>query len=142
MKKLIPVLFICILAMIFTSCGNSELEIEGYEWQLRTAANLNEENIVVAVDEKNETYPDAEVVDVVLTAKDGEIVIEDKTKNETYLGAYEEMYVTENSGDYKIIIKGEEGYATVAYTTFADGTKELTLPITVGGYDMYFYANN
>ena len=142
MKKLIPVLFICILAMIFTSCGNSELKIDGYEWQLRTAAKLNAESVVVAVDEKNEAYPDAEVVDVVLTAKNGELIIQDKTNNETYTGAYEEMYVTENSGDYKIIVKGKEGYATVAYTTYADGTKELTLPITVGGYDMYFYANN
>lgn len=142
MKKLIPVLFICILAMIFTSCGNSELKIEGYEWQLRTAASLNEESVVVAVDEKNEAYPDAEIVDVVLTAKNGELIIQDKTNNETYTGAYEEMYITESSGDYKIIIKGKEGYATVAYTTYADGTKELTLPITVGGYDMYFYANN
>jgi hypothetical protein len=142
MKKLIPVLFVCILAMIFTSCGNSELKIEGYEWQLRTAASLNEESVVVAVDEKNEAYPGAEIVDVVLTAKNGELIIQDKTNNETYTGAYEEMYVTESSGDYKIIIKGKEGYATVEYTTYADGTKELILPVTVGGYDMYFYANN
>ena len=41
-----------------------------------------------------------------------------------------------------MIIEGEDGYATVAYTTYDDGTKELTLPITVGGYDLYFYVNN
>ena len=142
MKKLIPVLFICIMAMIFTACGSEKIKIEGYEWQLRTAANLNQEGLVVAVGEKREEYPQAQVVDVVLTAKNGELVIKDKTNNETYVGAYEEMYVTDNSEDYKIIIKGKDGYATVAYTTYADGTKELTLPITIDGYDMYFYANN
>lgn len=142
MKKIIPVLFICILVMIFSACGKDEIKIEDYEWQLRTAANINSENLVVAVGEKNEAYPDAKIVDVVLTAKDGELVITDKTNNETYEGAYEEMFITDSSEDYKIIIKGKDGYATVAYTTYADGKKELTLPITIGGYDMYFYANS
>lgn len=141
MKKIIPVLFICILAMILTACGNDEVKIEGHEWKLRTAMNIDEEKLVVAVDEKDEAYPDAEIVDVTLTANNGELVIKDKTNNETYSGAYEEMFVTENSEDYKIIIKGKDGYATVAYTTYADGTRELTLPITIAGYDMYFYAN-
>lgn len=142
MKKIIPVLFICILVMIFSACGKDEIKIEDYEWKLRTAANINAEKLVVAVGEKDEAYPDAKVVDVMLTAKDGELVITDKTNNETYEGAYEEMLITDSSEDYKIIIKGKDGYATVAYTTYADGTKELTLPITIDGYDMYFYANS
>ena len=142
MKKIIPVLFICILVMIFSACGKDEIKIEDYEWKLRTAANINAENLVVAVGEKDEAYPDARVVDVVLTAKDGELVITDKINDETYEGAYEEMFVTDSSEDYKIIIKGKDGYATVAYTTYADGRKELPLPITIGGYDMYFYANS
>jgi hypothetical protein len=141
MKKIIPVLFILILAMIFSSCGKDEIKIEDYEWRLRTAANLEKEGLIVAVGEKSESYPDAKVLDVVLTAKDGELVITDKTNDEIYVGAYEEMLITESSEDYKIIIKGKNGYATVAYTTYADGTKEPTLPITIGGYDMYFYAN-
>ncbi|MBR2953276.1 MAG: hypothetical protein IKC45_02695 [Clostridia bacterium] len=142
MKKIIPALFICVLVMIFSACGKDEIKIEDYEWHLRTAANINAENLVVAVGEKNEAYPDAKIVDVVLTAKDGELVITDKTNDESYVGAYEEMFITDSSEDYKIIMKGKDGYATVAYTTYADGTKELTLPITVGGYDMYFYANS
>jgi hypothetical protein len=142
MKKIIPVLFILITAMIFSACGKEEIGIEDYEWHLRTAANVNSEGLVVAVDEKSELYPDAKVVDVVLTAKDGELIITDKTNDEVYEGAYEEMLVTESSEDYKIIIKGKDGYAAVAYTTYDDGTKEPTLPITIGGYDLYFYANN
>lgn len=142
MKKIIPVLFTLILAMICTACGNDELRIEGYEWHLRTAANINAEGLVVAVGEKSEAYPDAKVVDVVLMAENGELIIEDRTNNERYKGAYEEMYVTEGSDDYKIIIEGKDGYATVAYTTYVDKTKELTLPITVDGYDLYFYVNN
>lgn len=141
MKKIIPVLFILILVMIFSACGNDEVKIEGHEWHLRTAVNLEKEGLVVAVGEKDEAYSDAQVVDVVLTANDGEIIITDKTNDETYVGAYEEMFITDSSEDYKIIMKGKDGYATVAYTTYADGTKELTLPITIGGYDMYFYAD-
>lgn len=140
MKKIIPVLFICILAMIFSACGKSEIGIEDYEWKLRTAVNMNQAGLVVAVGEKDDAHPDAKIVDVVLTANDGELVITDKTNNETYEGAYEEMYITDSSEDYKIIIKGKDGYATVAYTTYADGTREPTLPIAVDGYDLYFYA--
>lgn len=142
MKKIFCLLLICVLAVFITACGNDEITIEGHEWQLRTAANINAEGLVVAVSEKTEAYPEAEVVEVVLTAEDGEIVITDKTNSKTYVGAYEEMYVTNNSEDYKIILKGKDGYATVAYTTYDDGTKELTLPVTIDGYDMYFYANN
>ena len=142
MKKIIPVLFILIMVMIFSACGKDEIKIEDYEWKLRTAANINAEGLVVAVGDKDEANPDAAVVDVILTAKDGEIIITDKTNDETYTGAYEEMFITDSSEDYKIIMKGKDGYATVAYTTYADGTKELTLPITIGGYDMYFYANS
>ena len=40
----------------------------------------------------------------------------------------------------KAKLGGKTGYATVAMTTYADGTEEPTLPITLDGYSMYFYA--
>ena len=42
----------------------------------------------------------------------------------------------------KVTIDGKEGYATVAMTTYADGTEEPTLPINLGTHSIYFYADS
>ena len=42
------------------------------------------DRLVVAVGEADERYPDAEIVDMTLTAKDGEITITDTTNGKTY----------------------------------------------------------
>ena len=73
-------------------------------------------------------------------AKDGKITITDVTNNKTYEGTYTVSGRNPEGTDYHITIHGKSGYAGVAMTTYADGTKEATLPITLGGYSMYFYA--
>ena len=42
--------------------------------------------------------------------------------------------------EYRITIGNKTGHAIVAMTTYADGTEEPTLPISLDGYSMYFYA--
>jgi hypothetical protein len=123
MKKLIPVLFICILAIIFTSCGNKQINIEECDWQLQSVANLNDNGESVSVG------------DITLTAKDGEIIIKDVTNVETYKGAYEEMLVTDIKDDYKIILEGKEGYMSLSESE----NGEVTLLLTVDGYDLCFF---
>ena len=56
--------------------------------------------------------------------------------------ADQSMTTTRKGGTYetKVTIDGKEGYATVAMTTYADGSEEPTLPISLDGYSMYFYA--
>ena len=43
---------------------------------------------------------------------------------------------------YRITIDGKSGFACVAMTTYADGTEEPTLPISLDGYSIDFYANS
>ncbi len=142
MKKIVGV--VCLLAVMltaFAACGKNGYEIEDYEWKLRTALRTENSGTVVAVGEEAAAYPDAEVVDVVLKADDGEIAIIDKTNNETHNGAYEDMYVTEVTNDYKVIFKGTEGYVNVSETEYADNSRVPTLVMALGDYDLYFYAD-
>ena len=44
--------------------------------------------------------------------------------------------------DYRITIVGKSGFACVAMTTYADGTEEPTLPISLDGYSIDFYADS
>ena len=147
MKKLIALFCTVIFAVTLSACNADVVEIEDYEWKMRTVMSNDTEaaqyqdELVVAVGEADELYPDAEIVDMTLTAKDGEITITDTTNGKTYNGTYEVMQKTPKGTDYEIIIDGVTGYATVAPTEYYDGTELPTLPINIGGYSLYFIPN-
>ena len=76
-----------------------------------------------------------------LVAKNGIITIIDDTNNKIYSGIYKKISNNPKGADYKIVIEDKTGHATVAMTTYANGTKEPTLPINLDNkYSMYFYA--
>ena len=147
MKKLIALFCTVIFAVTLSACNADVVEIEDYEWKMRTVMSNDTEaaqyqdELVVAVGEADELYPDAEIVDMTLTAKDGEITITDTTNGKTYNGTYEVIQKTPKGTDYEIIIDGVTGYATVAPTEYYDGTEIPTLPINIGGYSLYFIPN-
>lgn len=147
MKKLIALFCAVIFAVTLSACNADVVKIEDYEWKMRTVMSNNTEaaqyqdELVVAVGEADELYPDAEIVDMTLTAKDGEITITDTTNGKTYNGTYEVMQKTPKGTDYEIIIDGVTGYATVAPTEYYDGSEIPTLPINIDGYSLYFIPN-
>ena len=147
MKKLIALFCAVIFAVTLSACNADVVKIEDYEWKMRTVMSNDTEaaqyqdDLVVAVGEADELYPDAEIVDMTLTAKDGEITITDTTNGKTYNGTYEVIQKTPKGTDYEIIIDGVTGYATVAPTEYYDGTEIPTLPINIDGYSLYFIPN-
>lgn len=147
MKKLIALFCAVIFAVTLSACNADVVKIEDYEWKMRTVMSNDTESaqyqdeLVVAVGEADELYPDAEIVDMTLTAKDGEITITDTTNGKTYNGTYEVIQKTPKGTDYEIIIDGVTGYATVAPTEYYDGTEIPTLPINIDGYSLYFIPN-
>lgn len=147
MKKLIALFCAVIFAVTLSACNADVVKIEDYEWKMRTVMSNDTEaaqyqdELVVAVGEADELYPDAEIVDMTLTAKDGEITITDTTNGKTYNGTYEVMQKTPKGTDYEIIIDGVTGYATVAPTEYYDGSEIPTLPINIDGYSLYFIPN-
>ncbi len=141
MKKLISILLLLTsLTLTLTACG-ARVRIENYEWTLKTAMHLENNQLVIdAVNEADSAHPDAKAVDITLVAKDGVITVTDKTNGKAYEGTYTEEGKTPAGTDYKVTIDGKTGHATVAMTTYADGSEEPTLPINLGYYSLYFYA--
>ncbi len=139
MKKVLAVLlvFVFVIAML-SACGNNEANIEDGEWKLKSIESLNDNGDVIAVGEKSEASSDAKVLEIVLTAQDGELLLADKTNDETYNGAYEELLITDSRDDYKIFIDGKEGLINSTKTVYPDGSEVPMLIMTVDGYDLYF----
>ena len=142
MKRIISIIiFIATLTMALSACGMGKVKIEDYEWKMRTIMHGEDNQVVVdAVGEDDPAHPEAKIIDMTLTAKDGKITIIDHTNNKTYEGTYKVEQKTPAGTDYKVTIDEKEGYATVAMTTYADGTEEPTLPINLGTHSIYFYA--
>lgn len=143
MKKVFCLLMmVCIVSL--SVCGDSVAAIEDYEWKMRTImsndieAIQNEDELVVAVGEADELYPDTKIVDLKLVAKDGAITLTDATNSKTYTGTYKVQQKTPKGTDYEVTIDGIKGYATVAPTEYYDGSEVPTLPINLGEYSLYF----
>ena len=142
MKRIISIIIlIATLTIALSACGMGKVKIEDYEWKMRTIGHVEGEQVVYdAANEERSIHPEAKIIDMTLTAKDGKITITDHTNNKTYEGTYTVEQKTPAGTDYKVTIDGKEGYATVAMTTDADGTEEPTLPINLGTHSIYFYA--
>ena len=142
MKRTISILIlIATLTIALSACGMGKVKIEDYEWKMRTIMHGEDNQVVVdVVGEYDTAHPEAKIVEMTLVAKDGKITITDHTNNKTYEGTYTVEQKTPAGTNYEVTIDGKEGYATVAMTTYADGTEEPTLPINLGTHSIYFYA--
>ncbi len=146
MKKslitLITVSLAVVLLFTFTSCGGNNLNIEDNEYILRTAIYQEEDDSLktVAIGAADESYPDAKIVDVRLKASNNVLTLNDNTSGKAYEGGYTLFSDSIDSRIYKIDFDEKQGYATVSYTKYRDGKKELTVCLTIDGYTIYFYA--
>lgn len=142
MRKIISFLLLSLIAVFsFSACGMSKPKIEDYEWKMRTVMHAENDQIVYdAAEEESAVHPEAKIIEMTLVANGGRITVTDLTNNKIYEGSYTVSGKNPKGTDYTITIDGKSGYAGVAMTTYADGTEEPTLPISLDGYSVYFYA--
>ena len=142
MKKIISILFLLsIMLFALSACGMGKPKIEDYEWKMRTIMHAEDNQVIYdAAAEESSTHPEATIIEMTLVAKDGKITITDVTNGKTYEGTYTVSGKNPEGTDYHITIDGKSGFACVAMTTYADGTEEPTLPISLDGYSIDFYA--
>lgn len=144
MKKLLIPVLMSIFMFTLSACNAEKFAIEDYEWKMRAVMRndievaQNEDEFVVAVGEFDKLYPDVKIVDLTLTAKEGEITITDMTNDKTYTGTYNVIKRTSKETDYEVIIDGISGFATASETKYYDDSEVPTLPINLGDYCMYF----
>ena len=136
------------MTMLLSACGvkgKPVVYIESYEWKLQSVMSndteVADEELVIAVGEQDELYPNAKVVDILLTAKNGEITLTDTTNNKAYTGTYKMTEETSKSVTYEIEIDGIAGNATIAITEHLGNMLTPTLPIDLGEYTVYFLPN-
>ena len=148
MKKITILVLALVMIMLISACGvngKPVVYIDSYEWKLQSVMNndteVADEELVIAVGEQDELYPNATVVDIILTAKDGKITITDATNNKTYTGAYKMTEETSKSATYEIVIDDIEGNATITITEHLGNRLTPTLPINLGEYTVYFLPN-
>ena len=142
MRKITTILILMTTVFFaLSACVAVKIKIEDYEWKMRTIAHVEGEQLLYdAAAEEITAHPEAKIIEMTLVAKDGKLTITDVTNNKTYVGSYTVEQKTPDGTDYKVTIDGKEGYATVAMTAYADASEEPTLPISLDGYSMYFYA--
>ena len=142
MKKSISlILILSILLFIFSSCDSKKTRIEDHEWKMRyVMRGENDQVIIDAIDKEDSVYPNAKIVELTLIAKYGKLTLTDHTNGKTYDGTYAVESKTPSGTNYSVTIDGKKGYAGVAMTTYADGSQEPTLPITLEEHSIYFYA--
>lgn len=148
MRKITVLVLAIVMTMLLSACGikgKPVVYIDSYEWKLQSVMNndtgVADEEIVIAVGEQDELYPNAKVVDVVLTTNNGEITLTDATNNKTYTGTYKMTEETSKSATYEIVIDDIEGIATITITEHFGNRLTPTLPINLGEYTVYFLPN-
>lgn len=115
MKKFLCILSAVILIFSLSACSGNTASIEDCQWKMQTVANNipsaeNDEELILAVGDADEAYPDAKVLEMILTAKNGEITITDSTNNKIYEGKYKKQRKTRKTTLYEIEIDGLKGY--------------------------------
>ena len=140
-KFLLIVLIMALLCCVFSSCAANKAEIEDHEWSMSYIVHVENDQVIYdAVSEENDKASESKVIDMTLVASNGKIKITDKTNGKIYEGTYIIDSKTPDGINYQITIGEKSGLASVAMTTYADGTKVPTLPINLDGYTICFYA--
>ncbi len=143
MKKLFKVILLAIslcAVLLFVGCSDA-LAIEGRAWRF-TLAQEGDGGVVACSQEMSGVYPGAEVVGVSISVENGAIVLTRGAQVREY-----DYSVCERNAEaivYSLESGGKGcGLASVGITSYADGTKELTLILTdisAGGISLYFVA--
>lgn len=141
MKKAFSLFCVLVVIICCNGCTGDMSGIEGYSWKLKIASYLeNDEMVVAMMDEASSAWPEAAVLEVTLTAIDGELYIVDHTNDVTYIGTYKLTGRDPGVINYDVNFDNCSGYALVGMTTYADGSQVPTLPLKVGKYTLEFYA--
>lgn len=140
MKKLL--MFVTLILICFAGCSNNQKnDIENNNWKISIVQSDNGEVVACSLNNESlykELYPNVEVLDMMCEAKDGDIIITDKTNNQKYQGTYEKIEKNIDSIIYKIIYEEKEGTAIVSKTKYENDEELLSLIININGYSLSF----
>lgn len=126
------------MSVAFFGGCSEDYAIEGHKWQF-TFAQTQSGEITLCSQQESALYPDAEIVEISLVAEGGALTVTEDGSATEYVYSVQDrsaggtIYVLESDGK-------SCGIASVGVTSYADGTGEYTLIVTVDGNSCYFIA--
>lgn len=132
-----------ILLLLLTACGNTAVPaIDEYSWVMSSVQSGAAQGQAIAYGERgSSTLNYAEKAELICTAQNGKLTVEDKTNNKTYYGTYKLDYTDPKSAVYNISLDGKQGKAVAAMTTYYDKSQEPVLIIRIDDYAINFFAD-
>lgn len=140
MKKL---LLLLPLLLLLTGCAASSVpDPEAYAWRMTTVQSLDAGGSSVAcAPDTPGALPNTPTLTLTCTMKDETLTLTDETAGQTHSGSYRTTDVSRDALRLAITVGNTEGFGTVAYTTYADGTRQPTLILVLGDYTLNFTAD-
>ena len=137
MKKLC-VLF-CLLFLCLSGCGESDLKIEDYVWQMTTLQSVESEGKILAFGPGETGMPDTAVAySLFCEASTGVLFLYSASGDQDHSGSYRVTESNRQSVLYAVTVGETEGMAVVSKTTYHDGGESPTLILSLGDYAIQF----
>lgn len=137
----------CVAGLVFatdplsvsTTAEYAHTEIGAHTWQFETLQMGG--HVVACSAYQSPNYPKTPVLDLTLTAQEDQITIENASTGEQWQLSCEEIVRTPDGIDYEITAPdGTRNLVHTGITEYADGSREYTLPLSIGSYAMQFSA--
>ena len=152
MKKIISGILLLLCLSLFACGGSKPPEITDDTWQLATVhltepggyeqfLYVSDAYVEFAKDsvEESERCKNVPRIDCILTARRGELTLENKTNGKTYTGAYDdEEEFTPEATYYTITMGRSRGHALSQILSDKDGNELRTLSISIANYELFF----
>ena len=131
------VIALALFAAFFGGCS-ADCRIEGHSWKFTLLQN-NSGTVIKCSQSESSLYPDAVAAEISVATDGGVLTItEDGAATEYEYSVYER---SAGGTIYTLVRDGQScGLASVGITSYADGTGECTLIVTVDGNSCYFIA--
>lgn len=140
MKKL-NIIFIALIFLL-AGCSHTDVpKIDEYTWEMTSVQSKANEGQAVAYGERgSSTLENALPMELICTAKDGVLMLTDRTNGKTYSGTYKQKETDPQSTHYDVTLDGADGLAVVAMTTYHDGSQDPTFIINLDEYVINFFV--
>lgn len=144
MKRIIPSVLIAMAVWGLSGCGiRTDAAVENFDWKMTVIQSGKGDIVAYAPDSEGidtVVFPDAEAVDMSLSAEGGTVTITDNTNNQSYEGTYKIVDSNADSVIYEMTFDGSIGNAVSAMTSYQDGKQIPTLVLSMNDYAMNFQA--
>ena len=137
------VILIFLTSLLLVGCGTSVSNlpiIEDGVWYMTTVqgTSQNTDSVIACNGELGAIYDDAWVLDVILTASDGLLEIQDLTNSLKFYGEYKLYNTAPETRTYAITTETSGGYAVIGKKKLINEDGQTVLILSIGDYVINF----